>query len=80
MDVTEKTFHRADPSTQNWLLFDSIQEMNKKLDGIDVRCEKKHTDVDEKISKAGKLNKGIAAGTGIFGGWLAVITSKVFGM
>jgi hypothetical protein len=47
---------------------------------MDKQCDSRHLEVDKKIVRSGKVNKGISAGTGLFGGWLAVITSKLLGM
>jgi hypothetical protein len=63
VDVTEKTFHNADPSTQNWILFDSLKQLNSKLDNMDSKCNDKHTVLDSKIKKSARINKGLSAGS-----------------
>ena len=79
MDVTRETFKGSDDATQNLILFDSIQDLGGKLDAFTAGCSKKHAKIDKDIKRSGNINKGISAGSGLFGGFLAVLMSKLFG-
>jgi len=80
MDVSRETFKQSDNGTQNLILFDSIQSIGEKLDGFNSQCENKHVKIEADIKRSGKVNKGISAGSGLFGGFLAVVMSKFFGV
>ena len=80
MEVTRETFKGSRASTQNLILFDSINALHDKLDIFNDSCALNHKDIDDRIKKSGRTNKFISGGSGLFGGWLAVITSKLFGI
>lgn len=79
MEVNRETFKGANNSTQNLILFDSILAVSEKLDGFNSECENKHTLIDTKLARSGKINKGITAATGLLGGFIAFFTSKIIG-
>ena len=80
MEISRETFKVSDNSTQNLILFDSIKNLDEKLDVFNVGCDSKHDQLDGAIKRSGKVNKGISAGSGLFGGFLAVILSKLTGV
>ena len=80
MEISRDTFKDSDNSTQNLILFDSIKDMCDKIDAFNSGCNSKHDQLDGAIKRSGKVNKGISAGSGLFGGFLAVILSKLTGV
>jgi hypothetical protein len=80
MEVSRDTFKQSDRDTQNLILFDSIFEIHKKLDTFGGECTLKHTDIEKKIAKSGRINKIITGGGGFLGGITAYFGSKFFGM
>ena len=80
MDVSRETFEQSDNSTQNLLLFDSLRNIDQKLDAFNAGCTSKHEKLDKDIVRSGRINKAISSGSGLLGGAFAVIASKVFGI
>ncbi len=80
MEISRETFKESGNSAQNLILFDSIKSLGEKLDAFDVGHKDKHDQLDKDIKRSGRINKGISAGSGLFGGFLAVVTSKIFGL
>lgn len=80
MDISRETFKGSDRETQNLILFDTILGVYEKIDELNAGCEKKHTAIDIKIKKSGRINKVISGGGGLFGGFIATISSKMFGL
>jgi hypothetical protein len=80
METSRNTFEKADNSTQNLILFDSIVAVGDKLDSFNSNCENKHVKIDGAIKSSGRVNKAISSGSGLLGGFLAVAMSKIFGV
>lgn len=80
METSRNTFEKADNSTQNLILFDSIVAVGDKLDSFNSNCENKHVKIDGDIKRSGRVSKALSSGSGLIGGFLAVAMSKVFGV
>lgn len=80
MEISRETFKGSDGSTQNLILFDSIKGISDTLALRHAEHDEKHDKLDESISKSGKVNRRISAGSGLFGGFLAALASKYFGL
>lgn len=80
MEVSRDTFKESDNATQNLILFDSISSVSLKLDAFNAGCDSKHTKIEADIKRSGRVNKGFSAGSGLIGGFLAVILSKFTGV
>jgi hypothetical protein len=79
MDLKRKTFEGANNSTQNLLLFDSIQGLCEKVDKFTVAHELKHEKLDKGIRASGRINKALTVTSGLVGGFLAFFGSKYLG-
>jgi hypothetical protein len=80
MEVTRDTFKGSDNGTQNLILFDSMMSLGEKLDSFNSSCENKHLKIETDIRRSGRINKATSAGSGFFGGFMAIIGSKFFGL
>jgi len=80
MEVSRETFKGSDESTQNLILFDSIKDISDTLAQRHAEHDEKHVKLDECILKSGKVNRRISAGSGLFGGFLAALASRYFGL
>jgi hypothetical protein len=80
MEISRDTFEGSDNSTQNLILFDSIKSLDKCLKERDVSHRSEHDKQDQAIKASGKVNRRISAGSGLFGGFIAVVMSKIFGL
>jgi len=80
MEISRDTFKDSDNSTQNLILYDSIQDLCEKIDKKNICHDDEHLKLKRSISRSGKVNGTLSAGSGLFGGFLAVITSKIFGL
>jgi hypothetical protein len=80
MEISRETFKGSDNSTQNLTLFDSINALNHDMADRDARHQEKHDKLDKHIRSSGKVNKTISAGSGLLGGFIAVVSAKLFGI
>ena len=80
MEASRETFKGADPDTQNLILFDSIKGLGDKICERHAQHDEKHDKLDKDIVKSGKVNRRTSAASGLVGGFLAVVVSKVFGI
>lgn len=80
MEIVRDTFKASDRDTQNLILFDSITAVGDKVDSLCSSCEVRHLKIDDDIRRSGRINKAVSSGSGLFGGFIAVVMSKVFGM
>ena len=80
MDVSRETFKGSDESTQNLILFDSIKDVSDILAQRHTEHDEVHAKLDCGILKSGKVNRRISAGSGLFGGFLAALASRYFGL
>lgn len=80
MEVSRETFKKADNSTQNLILFDSINDIVDSLKEKHAIHDDMHFKLNGAIRKSGKINRATSAGSGLLGGFLAVIASKIFGI
>ena len=72
--IDKETFQNMAPDDQNWTLFKTIQSQK-------AFCQKHVASVDGKINKLKarkKIDTGIAAGTGVLGGALAMMAKWTF--
>jgi hypothetical protein len=46
----------------------------------DAKHQEKHDKLDKHIRSSGKVNKTISAGSGLLGGFIAVVSAKLFGI
>ena len=79
MEVQRETFKEANNSTQNLILFDSIQDLCEKVDTFSSDHKLKHEKLDKGIKASGRINKALSAGSGLVGGFLAFFGSKFLG-
>lgn len=80
MEVSRETFRESDNSTQNLILFDSIKDIVDTLKEKHVIHDEKHLKIDRDIRRSGRINLAANSGSGLLGGFLAVIASKFFGI
>lgn len=80
METSRKTFEGADKSTRDLILFDSIKGLEDKIVQRHTAHDIHHEKLNKDISKSGKVNRATSAGSGLVGGFLAVVMSKVFGL
>jgi hypothetical protein len=80
MEITRDTFKTSDRDTQNLILYDSITAVGDKVDSLCSSCDQRHRRIDDDIRRSGRINKAISSGSGLIGGVIAFVTSKVFGM
>ena len=80
MEVSRETFKGSDGSTQNLILFDSIKDIGDTLTLRHAEHDDKHVNLDEAILRSGRVNRRISAGSGLFGGFLAALASRFFGL
>ena len=79
MEVQRETFKGATNSTQNLLLYDSLQSLCDKVDSFSTEHKLKHEKLDKDIKRSGRINKAITATSGLLGGFLAFFGSKFLG-
>ena len=79
MEVQRETFKEANNSTQNLILFDSIQGLCEKVDTFSQSHELKHEKLDNGIKTSGRINKALTVTSGLVGGFLAFFGSKFLG-
>jgi len=79
MEVKRETFKEANNSTQNLILFDSIQGLCDKVDEFTTGHETRHDKLEKGVAASGKVNKAIAGGSGLLGGFIAFFSSKFLG-
>jgi len=79
MEISRETFKESSVGAQNLILFDSINAIGQKLDAFNAGCDQKHDKIEGDIKRSGRINKGISAGTGLLGGFIAVLMSKIGG-
>jgi len=79
MEVKRETFKDANNSTQNLILFDSINGLCEQVDKFSTEHELKHVKLDKDIKRSGKINKAITATSGLMGGFIAFFGSKFLG-
>ena len=80
MEVSRETFRESDNSTQNLILFDSIQDIVGSLKEKHAIHDEAHSKLNSAVKRSGRINRATSAGSGLFGGFLAVIASKFFGI
>jgi len=80
METSRETFEGADSSTQNLILFDSIKSLDDKICKRHAQHDQKHDELDKHVVKSGRINRATSAGSGLVGGFLAVVMSKIFGI
>ena len=80
MEISRETFKTSDQSTQNLILFESIMGLNKKICERHAQHDEKHDCLDKDIAKGKKINRRVTASSGLLGGFLAVVVSKIAGL
>jgi uncharacterized membrane protein YjjP (DUF1212 family) len=79
MEVQRETFKDANNSTQNLILFDSIQGLCEQVDKFSTEHEIKHAKLDKSVKTSGRVNKALTVTSGLVGGFLAFFGSKFLG-
>jgi len=80
MEISRETFKTSDRETQNLILFESIKGLDDKICKRHAQHDKAHEALDEGIAKGKKINRRVTASSGLLGGFLAVIISKLTGL
>jgi hypothetical protein len=76
MEIKKETFVNADEQTTKELTFDLLVGIHDKVDKLTMSYEKHMPICEErfiKIEKRKKLDTATAAGSGVVGGFLAVV-------
>jgi uncharacterized membrane protein YjjP (DUF1212 family) len=79
MEVQRETFKEANNSTQNLILFDSIQGLCEQVNKFSTEHEIRHTKLDKSVKTSGRVNKALTVTSGLVGGFLAFFGSKYLG-
>jgi hypothetical protein len=80
MEISRETFKTSDQPTQNLILFESIKDLDETICKRHAQHDKAHKVLDEGMAKAKKINSRTTAASGLLGGFLAVIVSKLTGL
>jgi hypothetical protein len=80
MEISRETFKTSDRETQNLILFESIKGLDKKICERHAQHDEAHDVLNKDIAKGKKINRRVTASSGILGGFLAVILSKLTGL
>lgn len=76
MEIKKETFVNADEQTTKELTFDLLAGIHEKVDRLTCSYERHMSICEErfsKIEKRKKLDTAAAAGSGVVGGFLAVV-------
>jgi len=78
--VSKATYVNADESTTKALTYDMINGLYEKLAEVNERVEDNRVDCNERLNKLEnrkKIDTGVAAGSGLVGGFIAMFIKGI---